>query len=187
MVPVFNIENKLFIFKNIISKDFANLIIDDGNKRIDNSIDIKEFPSNIEIPDISYELECVVNKEILKYIKLIYKNKIDTIGGTLSGILVYKENHYMGIHRDGGPFENPRICTSILYLNNKPENALGGELICYSGDYINNKIIHTYSPEIGDLIIFDSFYNKNENALLHSVNTIHNWERFIYRTYWKTN
>ena len=187
MESVFNIENKLFIFKNVISTDVANSIINDANYKINNNIEIKNFPNNIEIPYVSDELRYIINEEILKYIKLIYKNETDIIEAHESGVLIYKENHYMSIHRDGGPIESPRICTSVLYLNTRPENATGGELICYNGDYNNNKIAYTYSPQIGDLIIFDSFYNKNEKALLHSVNTIHNWERFIYRTYWQTN
>ena len=187
MKSVFNIENKLFIFKDVISPDVANSIIDDVNVKINNNIEIKNFPNNIEIPYTSDKLRYIINEKILKYIKLIYKNETDIIEAHESGVLVYKENHYMGIHRDGGPIETPRICTSVLYLNNKPENASGGELICYDGDYNNNEITYTYTPQIGDLIIFDSFYNKNENALLHSVNAIHDWKRFIYRTYWQTN
>ncbi len=187
MNSIFNIENKLFIFKDVISPEFASSIINNANDKINNNIEIKNFPNNIEIPYVSDELRYIINEKILKYIKLIYKNEKNTIEAHESGVLVYKENHYMGMHRDGGLIETPRICTSVLYLNNKPENGLGGELICYNGDYNSNEIVYTYTPQIGDLIIFDSFYNKMENALLHSVNTIHNWERFVYRVYWQIN
>jgi len=187
MESFFNIENKLFIFKNVISEDFAKSLINDANNKINNDIITKSSPNHIEVEFIGDKLRYTINDEILKYIKLIYNNNIFTIKAHESAFLIYKENHYMRLHQDGGELENPRICTSVLYLNDKPENAIGGELVCYDGDYNNNEIIYTYSPKFGDLIIFDSFYNKDENALLHSVNTIHNWERFTYRVYWQPN
>lgn len=192
MQPIFNIENKFFIFKNVISKEYANSLIKntinkiEEDNRINYTDEVKIFPNCIEI-DIApkNEFRTIIDKTILKYINSIYKNEIFEIKSHQSGILFYKDTHHMGIHRDGGPEESPRICTSVLYLNNKTENGMGGDLVCYSGDHNNAEIIYTYSPEIGDLIIFDSFYNKKENALLHSVNTIKNWERFVYRTYWE--
>jgi Rps23 Pro-64 3,4-dihydroxylase Tpa1-like proline 4-hydroxylase len=187
MESFFNIKNKLYIFKNVISEDFAKSLINHSNNKLNNDIQTINHSNHIEIICVDDKLRYIVNNEILKYIKLIYKDDLDTINAHESAFLIYKENHYMSIHQDGGAIENPRICTSVLYLNDRPETALGGELICYDGDYNNNEIIYTYSPKIGDLIIFDSFYNKDEKALLHSVNTIHDWERFTYRTYWQTN
>jgi hypothetical protein len=189
MKSVFNIENKFFIFKNVISKEFANLIIDFTKNKIVEDIkinytdDVKEFTNCIEI-DVApkHDFRNIINTNILEYIKSIYKNDIDEIKSKQSGIIFYKENHYMTIHRDGGVMDNPRICTSVLNLNNKTENGIGGDVICYDE---NENIIHTYTPETGDLIIFDSFYNKHEKSLLHSVNAIQNWERFVYRTYWE--
>lgn len=186
ITPSFNIENKFFIFKNVISYDYANSLIKitidkiKEDEILNKTDEVIKFPNHIEI-DIStkYEFRDIINQKIAKYIESIYD---ENIIAKQSGILFYKENHHMIKHRDGGPLDNVRICTSVLYLNDKRENESGGDVICYDE---NENIIHTYTPETGDLIIFDSFYNKNEKALLHSVNTIQNWERFVYRTYWE--
>lgn len=183
MKPTFNIENKFFIFENVISEDYANQLIQLTIDRISNNTgEIINFQNHSEL-DISpeYEFRNIINENISEYINSIYEENIKP---KQSGILFYKENHYMIPHRDGGALDNPRICTSVLYLNSKTENAFGGDVICYDE---NGKVIYTYTPKVGDLVIFDSFYNKHEKALLHSVNPIKNWERFVYRTYWEKN
>jgi hypothetical protein len=66
----------------------------------------------------------------------------------------------------------------------------GGEIVFYSDvtesespEVIKNNIIYTHRPKKNQLIVFDSYFNKM--GIQHSVTEIKNWNRHVFRTYWK--
>jgi len=128
------------------------------------------------------ELREIIDPIIFNYINFLYKENNINIRPKEGNVLFYKHEHSMKIHRDGGGLDNLRVCTSTLYLNEKFENAEGGDVIFYNDE---KEIIYKYTPKKGDIIIFDSFNNQSENSILHSVTKVKNWDRYVYRTYWQ--
>lgn len=207
------IENKVFIYENVFDSNLINYIIEETESEIKNKnfkirINNVDFNINKMIKELTFEETNIYekifvgsdNKNIEKYIEVELFNHIrDKINNTISsyiktiyGIedikteqnatLIYKNNHYMMPHRDGGSEKGERLCTSVIYLNDKPQTGNGGDVIFYNDI---SDIIYTYTPSKGDLIIFDSFNNKLEKAILHSVTQIENWDRWVYRNYWE--
>ena len=93
----------------------------------------------------------------------------------VSNILLYNDGHNMSKHTDNVV---NRICTTVIYLNEKPNEDAGGEIIFYNDD---SEPIKIYSPIQNELILF----NGLTKGIIHSVNKIHNWDRMVFRTYWE--
>jgi Rps23 Pro-64 3,4-dihydroxylase Tpa1-like proline 4-hydroxylase len=148
---------------------YENTFIDSNKQNIEKYIEVELFTNIRE----------KINNNISSHISDIYN--IKNLRASQSATLIYNHNHYMMPHRDGGAIDEERMCTSVLYLNDKPENGKGGDVIFYNDSM---EIIYTYTPKKGDLIIFDSLNNRLEKAILHSVTKIENWERCVYRNYW---
>lgn len=206
------IDDRVYIFNEFVSENdmidinlFINKSLNDDNFWLRGYNNNKNFRGNlykdmddndrayydnlesdINTQEKYYELTFVKEKfdeifcnKIFDILKFLYQENISTINDykCISNILVYKHNHNMVKHTDN--FEK-RICTSVLYLNEIPENGSGGELVLYNDE---SKPIQIYQPKFGDLIIFDNF----KHGMIHSVNTIKNWERKVFRTYWEHN
>jgi hypothetical protein len=59
---------------------------------------------------------------------------------------------------------------------------IGGDVLFYDNEQSEN-IIHTYSAKRNQMVIFDSHFNKP--GIPHSVTKIENWNRYVYRVYFK--
>jgi hypothetical protein len=125
---------------------------------------------------ISYDLKCELEEIVLNKVKEIYSDIKDEIAVQHSGLIKYGIGYKMDTHRDG----NNRICTAVLYLNSKGNNK-GGDLIFYEEDEVTE--LCRYAPIKNDLIIFDSHFY--DNTLSHSVDATVDWERYVFRIYFK--
>lgn len=114
---------------------------------------------------------------ILTKVKEIYSDIKDEIKIEHSGVIKYGIGYKMDTHRDLG---NNRVCTAVLYLNSKEDNN-GGDLIFYEEDEVTE--LYKYSPIKNDLIIFDS--HLYSDTLAHSVDATVDWERYVFRIYFK--
>lgn len=88
----------------------------------------------------------------------------------------YTANQYFSRHRDGVYFQSETIqskLTFLIYLNGK-EGFSGGRTLFYADQY-SNVILAEYTPERGDLIIFD-------HHLWHAGETIGNGTKYILRS-----
>lgn len=131
--------------------------------------------------NLSQKIKTTLDKNIKECLNLIYKNEvsIDDIYSDYNSVIKYGNGYKMARHNDGGP--NNRFCTAVLYCNTMLPEYIGGNTIFYK----NNEEIFNYKPRINDLIIFDSYYNLD--TLEHEVIEIKNWERYVYRVYFKKN
>lgn len=130
------------------------------------------------------------NKHISVYLESIYINHINNLKPEHQDVLTYLPGHIMNIHSDTNQEPNLRICTTTLYLNEMKDDDEGGEIVFYgdimevdSPEVIKNNIIYTHRPKKNQLIVFDSYFNKI--GIQHSVTEIKNWNRHVFRTYWK--
>jgi len=129
--------------------------------------------------NLSYDTTLTLNNKILEIVKYNYPTIAEKIQVEYSSIIKYESGYSMNKHADGN--EN-RICTAVFYLNSKETNK-GGDLIFYDSDTDDSKEFLRYSPQKNDCILFDSFYNQY--TLQHSVDEIKNWQRYVYRIYFK--
>jgi Rps23 Pro-64 3,4-dihydroxylase Tpa1-like proline 4-hydroxylase len=129
---------------------------------------------------LSYELRESINTKISDIINDIYKTNTPNI--EYSSIIEYGPGYLMRIHSDSTP-HNPRLCTAVLYCNDMIDGDVGGDVLFYDNED-NQQIIYTYKPKKNQLIVFDSEFNKV--GIPHSVTKIENWNRYVYRVYYKT-
>jgi Rps23 Pro-64 3,4-dihydroxylase Tpa1-like proline 4-hydroxylase len=227
-----NIDNKLFIFENVLHPSLIDLLlercknnihernfvarfslIDDSdpnnntsfNKLFtelnDNEIHTwNNFKNNgskrigrkdIETPLNDYSLRYTINEQLKEYLQIIYGEYLKDYYVQTEDILTYQPGHLMNLHSDSNP-NNPRLCTTTLYLNEMKDEYEGGEIIFYdnitgfeSPEVIEKSIIYKHRPQKNQLVIFDSYFN--ENGIQHSVTEIKNWNRDVLRTYWQQN
>ena len=155
-------ELEKYIFKN--SKNLKNSFI--------------TIRKDVEIL-ISETTRKILDEKITNIVNVLYPEKAGDIKIEYSSIIGDNDGYMMNKHTDSG---NNRLCTAVFYLNSK-ENNSGGDVIFYEGYDKNAKEMFRYSPQKNDLIIFDSF--RNESTLEHSVDEIKNWDRYVYRIYFK--
>ena len=129
--------------------------------------------------NLSYDTTLTLNNKILEIVKYTYPTIAEKIQVEYSSIIKYESGYSMNKHVDGN--EN-RICTAVFYLNSK-ENNHGGDLLFYDSTEKYSKEFLRYSPQKNECILFDSFYN--EYTLEHSVEEIKDWQRYVYRIYFK--
>jgi len=225
-----NIDNKVFIFENVLEESIIDLLlihnqknikennyvariglIDDldptnnisFNKSVIDLTDEEKYiwdnfkntgtkrinKKDIEIPITDYSLLYSIQNPIKDYLRSIYGDYITEYYNQTTSILTYYPGHLMNVHSDSTP-HNPRICTTTLYLNEMKDEFEGGEIIFYgdisgyeSSKVIENNIIYTHRPQRNQLIVFDSYFNKE--GIQHSVSEIKNWNRDVFRTYWQ--
>jgi hypothetical protein len=165
-------EDEEYIWNN-----FKNI----GSKRINRK--------DIESP-CDRTLLNTTNKHISVYLESIYTEHINNFKAEHQDVLTYLPGHIMNIHSDTSSEPNLRICTTTLYLNEMKNGDEGGEIVFYgditgfeSPEVIKNNIIYTHRPKKNQLIVFDSYFNKM--GIQHSVTEIKNWNRHVFRTYWK--
>jgi Rps23 Pro-64 3,4-dihydroxylase Tpa1-like proline 4-hydroxylase len=225
-----NIDNKVFIFENVLDESIIDLLLANSQKNIKEKKFVARFglkdvathsgiSFNKLITDLNEEelylwnnfknngsklisrkdiestvtdsfLVNIVNEKIKDYLKTIYSEYIDKYYSQTEDILTYYPGHLMSIHSDGNQSTNSRICTTTLYLNKMKDKYEGGEIIFYdnitgfeSKDIVQKNIIYTHRPQRNQLIVFDSYFNKE--GIQHSVSEIKNWNRDVFRTYWQ--
>lgn len=148
----------------------------------DNSDYIKNDNIIIDRKDCDIKIENSIRDKIVSKVKealyLIYPPELyGNFSNKYDSIIKYGPGYKMNRHKDNGPLS--RTCTAVLYCNTmKPEYA-GGEVLFY--DDSTNEEIFKYRPNLNELVLFDSYYNKN--TIEHSVTEIKNWERYVYRIY----
>ena len=136
----------------------------------------------IDRKDCDIKIENSIRDKIVSKVKealyLIYPPELyGNFSNKYDSIIKYGPGYKMNRHKDNGPLS--RTCTAVLYCNTmKPEYA-GGEVLFY--DDSTNEEIFKYRPNLNELVLFDSYYNKN--TIEHSVTEIKNWERYVYRIY----
>lgn len=128
---------------------------------------------------ISYSLQQKILKNINQIIENIYE--LDESEIEYSSIIQYGPGYLMGIHQDSTP-HNPRLCTAVLYCNDMEIGNVGGDVIFYDNE-IDKNVVYNYTPKRNQLIVFDSHFN--EWGIPHSVTKIENWNRYVYRIYYK--
>lgn len=133
--------------------------------------------------DCDIDIPHLLQQKILKNINQIIQNiyGLTQIEIEHSSIIHYGPGFLMGIHQDSTP-HNPRLCTAVLYCNDMEDGNIGGDVIFYDNETDKN-IIKTYKPKKNQLIVFDSYFN--EWGIPHSVTKIENWNRYVYRIYFK--
>jgi len=154
-----NVEKFIFSHNDVLDYDKVELLRKDSDFSIDSNL--------------KHKLEEV----ILSKVKEIYSDIKDEIKVEHSSVIKYGIGYKMDKHRDLG---NNRICTAVLYLNSK-ENNNGGDLIFYEEDEVTE--LCKYSPIKNELVIFDSHFY--EDTLAHSVDATVDWERYVFRVYFK--
>ena len=80
-------------------------------------------------------------------------------------------NHYENQNSQ----ELTNIYEDVLNDNNSNDDEMINQL--------DKNIIYTYIPKRNQMVIFDSCFN--EEGILHSVTKIKNWNRSVYRIYFK--
>jgi Rps23 Pro-64 3,4-dihydroxylase Tpa1-like proline 4-hydroxylase len=120
-----------------------------------------------------------INSMITNVVSELYNIKSPKI--QYSSGIQYGPGYLMEIHSDEGP-ANQRLCTAVLYCNDKKDGDIGGDVLFYDNE-IDANVIYTYTPKKNQLIIFDSYHN--EIGIQHSVTQIENWNRYVYRIYYK--
>jgi Rps23 Pro-64 3,4-dihydroxylase Tpa1-like proline 4-hydroxylase len=158
--------------------EFTDLDKEMFHKNYDNDSDYELLRRDCDI-GLTSELEIKISKNIKNIVKEIYN--IDDVEIENQSIIWYGPGYFMGIHSDSTPPDNPRLCTAVLYCNDRRDDNIGGDVIFYNN--INKNIVHTYSPKRNQLVIFDSYIN--EYGIPHSVTKIENWDRYVYRIYFK--
>lgn len=147
------------------------------HKKSDESFEIIRNDADI---NTSKELQEKLNNCIAEIIKLEYN--LNDVTVEHASFIHYSPGHFMTIHSDATP-HNPRLCTAVLYCNIENKNNVGGDVLFYDNEITQN-IVYTYTPKRNQLVIFDSHINKL--GIPHSVTTIQNWNRYVYRVYFKT-
>lgn len=133
--------------------------------------------SDITVP---YELQCKILAYIDKIISDIYG--IDEVECQYSSGIEYGPGYMMAIHSDATP-HNPRLCTAVLYCNDMKDGDEGGDVLFYD-NHKDENVIYTYRPKRNQVVVFDS--HINDFGIPHSVTQIKNWNRYVYRIYYKT-
>lgn len=129
--------------------------------------------------NLNYSLYTKITENVNQIIKNIYN--LEHVEIEYASVIQYGPGYLMRIHQDSTP-HNPRLCTAVLYCNDMTTGDVGGDVIFYDNT-INQNIVHTYSPKRNQLVIFDSYFN--EWGIPHSVTKIENWNRYVYRIYYK--
>ncbi len=88
----------------------------------------------------------------------------------------YSKQQQFSIHRDGVFYREANkqsVLTFLLYLNNNNE-FLGGETAFYKDQY-GKEVLASYTPEVGDVAIFD-------HTIWHSGNKVYSGSKYILRS-----
>ena len=168
----FKINNKTYNKLNKLETKMFNLNYDNHSKykllRKDSNIDISQS----------------ISKKIIIHIEPIIKDlyNLNKLEIEHQCIIQYGPGCVMPIHTDQNTPDNERLCTVVLYCNDITNNNIGGNVLFYDNE-LDKNIIYTYNPKRNQMVIFDSYFN--EQGIPHSVTKIENWNRSVYRIYFK--
>jgi hypothetical protein len=168
----FKIHNKMY-------KECNELEIEMFNLNYDNNTDYKLLKRDCDVMLSQPMNERIIN-QIIPIIKDLYNtNELEI---DYQSIIQYGPGYLMEPHSDSNP-NHPRLCTAVLYCNDMKDGDIGGDVLFYDNETKDKNIVYTYSPKQNQLIIFDSYIN--EVGIPHSVTKIENWNRYVYRIYFK--
>jgi Rps23 Pro-64 3,4-dihydroxylase Tpa1-like proline 4-hydroxylase len=173
-----NITNTTFGIYQKFYKDFTDIEKEMFHKNYDIDTDYELLRRDSDIM-LSNQTRETITKNIHNLIKEIYNNK--NIEIEYESVIEYGPGYLMRIHSDTSP-GNSRLCTAVLYCTDMQEGDIGGDVLFYD-DETGKNIIYTYKPKKNQLVIFDSYYNTP--GISHSVTKIENWNRYVYRIYFK--
>lgn len=171
-------SNKEFRISQKTYNEFSEHEIEMFNKNYDDTTSYQLLRRDCDI-NLSDNLDTILIENINNIVKYIYNLKNVEI--EYASIIEYEPGYLMRIHSDATP-NNPRLCTAVLYCNDMKDGDVGGNVLFYDND-VDQNIIHTYTPKRNQLVIFDSYFN--EHGIPHSVTKIENWNRYVYRIYYK--
>jgi len=194
------IENAISIMDSAIINGTFNIrmqYLDDFGKSVDikkqyNQCDeliLEKFNSNDDSVGTHRYCEFQTPNELRNEMSQYYKNALKFIYGEYkfmaneSDLFKYLPGSFMKKHCDND--SGKRLCTTILYLNNMEDHFVGGEVLFYNTEALEDVVpIFTYKPNVGDLIIMDSSIIGGLTGTPHSVTMIENWNRYVNRIYW---
>jgi Rps23 Pro-64 3,4-dihydroxylase Tpa1-like proline 4-hydroxylase len=148
------------------------------NLNYDNNTDYELMRRDCDISLSEFLVEQIIN-HIDPIIKDVYN--VSELEVEYQSVIQYGPGYLMKIHSDSSP-TNSRLCTAVLYCNDMKDGDIGGDVLFYDNEQSKN-IIHTYSAKRNQMVIFDSHFNKP--GIPHSVTKIENWNRYVYRVYFK--
>lgn len=168
----FKINNKTYNKLNKLETKMFNL-------NYDNHLKYK-----LERKDSNIDISQSISKQIIIHIEPIIKDlyNLNKLEIEHQCIIQYGPGCVMPIHTDQNTPGNERLCTAVLYCNDVPDNGSGGNVLFYDNE-LDKNIIYTYNPKRNQMVIFDSCFN--EQGIPHSVTKIENWNRSVYRIYFK--
>jgi Rps23 Pro-64 3,4-dihydroxylase Tpa1-like proline 4-hydroxylase len=167
----FKIHNKMY-------KECNELEIEMFNLNYDNNTDYKLLKRDCDVSLSEFLVEQIIN-QIGPIIKDVYN--VSELEIEYQSVIQYGPGYLMKIHSDSSP-NNSRLCTAVLYCNDMKDGDIGGDVLFYDNERAKN-IVHTYSAKRNQMVIFDSHFNKP--GIPHSVTKIENWNRYVYRVYFK--
>jgi Rps23 Pro-64 3,4-dihydroxylase Tpa1-like proline 4-hydroxylase len=167
-----------FKIYNKVYKECNELEIEMFNLNYDNNTDYELLKRDCDISLSEFLVEQIIN-QINPIIKDVYN--VSELEVEYQSVIQYGPGYLMKIHSDSSP-TNSRLCTAVLYCNDMKDGDIGGDVLFYDNEQSKN-IIHTYSAKRNQMVIFDSHFNKP--GIPHSVTKIENWNRYVYRVYFK--
>jgi hypothetical protein len=159
-------------------KECNELEIEMFNLNYDNNTDYELVRRDCDI-SLPHRLVQQIINQIDPIIKDVYN--VNELEVEYESVIQYGPGYLMKIHSDSSP-TNSRLCTAVLYCNDMKDGDIGGDVLFYDNEQSKN-IIHTYSAKRNQMVIFDSHFNKP--GIPHSVTKIENWNRYVYRVYFK--
>ena len=148
------------------------------NLNYDNNTDYKLMKRDCDI-SLSHHLFKKIINHIDPIIKDVYN--VSELEVEYQSVIQYGPGYLMKMHSDSR-LDNPRLCTAVLYCNDMKDGDIGGDVLFYDNGQAKN-IVYTYQPKRNQMVIFDSHFNKP--GIPHSVTKIENWNRYVYRVYFK--
>jgi Rps23 Pro-64 3,4-dihydroxylase Tpa1-like proline 4-hydroxylase len=168
----FKIHNKMY-------KECNELEIEMFNLNYDNNTDYKLLKRDCDV-NLSMPMKERITNKIIPIIKDLYNtNELEI---EYESIIQYGPGYLMEPHVDASP-NHPRLCTAVLYCNDMKDGDVGGKVLFYDNETKDKNIVYTYQPKRNQMVIFDSHFNKP--GIPHSVTKIENWNRYVYRVYFK--
>jgi WD40 repeat protein len=176
-------EKTCFILKGLFNRGFCEQLKNQAIAQGFCSANDK-YPNSYRNNDRLVEDNKVLARQLYNACKPHMSNSliIENINLTLDSLnerlryCQYSAQQQFSIHRDGIFYQDERkrsALTFLLYLNSH-DDFVGGETTFYKDQY-GKDILATYTPEIGDVAIFD-------HTLWHSGNEVHQGNKYILRS-----
>ena len=184
--------NQIVAFDVINTETNTRLKINEKPYNKLNKLETKMFNLNYDTDskhellrkDYNIDLSKSIREQIMINIEPVIKNlyNLKKLEIEHQSIIQYSPGYLMPMHSDESNPGNERLCTAVLYCNDVPNTGSGGNVLFYDNQ-LDKNIIYTYIPKRNQMVIFDSCFN--EEGILHSVTKIKNWNRSVYRIYFK--